>query len=344
MDMDASRSPSTVCTASATAMPPMPRPASSGLIWTPRLSSASRNAIAQIASPATNTMMSMELASVGSEPAAFARAACRSRSAPPPWPTGPTWNQKVSTMTMLTTRSMRGGKFELARRSVEREREEEQLAGARDEQRQHLDGGGNCRARLVPFAARGRCSPCSSGSTVKVTRNSVSREHPAASGVPEELGVPEIAHRSTSRPFSRQRARDYRPARRAPAYSGSSIPVVDVVHAELFELARERVAAPAEQLRRFLPMTLRALERRRGSARARTPAAPRRAAASCPSSRGGRPSSTSARAQSASTGPRRRRGHQLVRQILRPAPRVPGASTVRRRHRFTSSRTLPGQP
>ena len=60
IDIEASTSPSTLCTASATATPPMPRPVSSGLICTPRLSSASRKAIVQIVSPAMKTMMSME--------------------------------------------------------------------------------------------------------------------------------------------------------------------------------------------------------------------------------------------------------------------------------------------
>ena len=50
IDSEARRSPRTVCTASAMAIPPMPRPATSAVMLIPRLSSASR-----IASPNSTT-------------------------------------------------------------------------------------------------------------------------------------------------------------------------------------------------------------------------------------------------------------------------------------------------
>ena len=51
-----------VCTASASAMPPMPRPASSGPIWMPRLSSASSAAMPQMTTLAPNMITAMRAA------------------------------------------------------------------------------------------------------------------------------------------------------------------------------------------------------------------------------------------------------------------------------------------
>jgi hypothetical protein len=59
MDSDASRSPNTFCTASATAIPPMPRPATSVVMLTPRLSSVSSSTSAQISARAMKEMMLM---------------------------------------------------------------------------------------------------------------------------------------------------------------------------------------------------------------------------------------------------------------------------------------------
>ena len=57
IDSDANRSPRMFCAASATAMPPMPRPASSGSISMPRLLSVSSSTNDQIVIRAMNAMM-----------------------------------------------------------------------------------------------------------------------------------------------------------------------------------------------------------------------------------------------------------------------------------------------
>ena len=68
METEASRSASTLCTASASAMPPMPSPASSGSIFTPRLPSAMSSASPQITREAANRITSIELLSSVSGP------------------------------------------------------------------------------------------------------------------------------------------------------------------------------------------------------------------------------------------------------------------------------------
>ncbi len=57
IDSEASRSPSTFCTARAMAMPPTPRPAISAVMSMPRLASSSRKARTQIAVTPTNLRM-----------------------------------------------------------------------------------------------------------------------------------------------------------------------------------------------------------------------------------------------------------------------------------------------
>ena len=57
IDSEANRSPSTFCTARATAMPPIPRPATSAVMSTPRLSSVSSNTSAQMTTFTMNPMM-----------------------------------------------------------------------------------------------------------------------------------------------------------------------------------------------------------------------------------------------------------------------------------------------
>ena len=66
IDSDANRSPRMFCAASATAMPPMPRPASSGLIWMPRLPSVSSSTNDQIVNRAMKPMMPSEPAAARS--------------------------------------------------------------------------------------------------------------------------------------------------------------------------------------------------------------------------------------------------------------------------------------
>ena len=68
IDSEANRSPSTFCSASATATPPTPRPASSAVMLTPRFSSATRISSDQISMRATKLMMSSEPANTRSAP------------------------------------------------------------------------------------------------------------------------------------------------------------------------------------------------------------------------------------------------------------------------------------
>jgi len=65
MDSDASKSPSTFCTASAMAMPPMPRPAISVVMLMPRLASSIRKAMTQTnATPTKRRMLRLAAPSV----------------------------------------------------------------------------------------------------------------------------------------------------------------------------------------------------------------------------------------------------------------------------------------
>ena len=62
MEREARRSPSTVCTASATAMPPTPRPVTSAVMFTPRLSRATSSTSVQIVSLTTKWTTVSEVA------------------------------------------------------------------------------------------------------------------------------------------------------------------------------------------------------------------------------------------------------------------------------------------
>ena len=184
-------------------------------------------------------------------------------------------------------------------------------------------GGAATRRRRCALMKR-----LASGSTVKVTRKTTQRERPRAQLVAEEGDLPHPApvRHSSRLPRAPLRVGALQTVRaNLTAFAARRLFVLAgaAVHAELFQLAGEGIAAPAQELRRLLAVALGALERRADQhaleLRLRR-IEQRRAAAE---QRAARPSSPSATAQSASRR-RRRWGRRAPAAGPRGAPRSPG--------------------
>ena len=135
IDSDANRSPRMFCAASATAMPPMPRPASSGWIWMPRLLSVSSSTNDQIVIRAMKPMMPSEPAAARST--ANVLRCLRSSAASTAVVAHSPICQKLATVnTVSSTRAALGGSCTVCRpRNTEAISRNQTVVRARDVQR-----------------------------------------------------------------------------------------------------------------------------------------------------------------------------------------------------------------
>jgi len=183
IDSEASRSPRMVCTASAIAMPPTPRPATSAVMLTPRLSRAISAATEKMTRRVTNSTMPSEPRAVMS-PAAIARCCWRSRPKRTALtPQIATWVQATSTITTSKARSIGAGSasWRSARYRATIQRNRRLVRVISSSSRSTPPGASTPSKRTRCDSTKRR----ESGSTVKVNRNTASAQAQVRTAFPK---------------------------------------------------------------------------------------------------------------------------------------------------------------